>query len=66
MNGEVPQIYWFLLCVGVLVFVIAFATGMTVIVSRANARALALLELYAQKGVDPPATLAELLAKPRR
>jgi hypothetical protein len=64
MNGEVPEIYWFLLWVGVLVFVIAFGTVMTVLVSRANTKALALLTLYAEKGIDPPPTLAELLKKP--
>ncbi|HET8712613.1 MAG TPA: hypothetical protein VFM23_02895 [Gemmatimonadales bacterium] len=65
MNGELPEIYWFLFCVGVLIFAIAFATAMMVLSSRANSRALALLTLYAQKGIDPPPTLAELLAKPR-
>jgi hypothetical protein len=65
MNGELPEIYWFLFCVGALLFVIAFATTMMILISRANNRALALLTLYAQKGIDPPPTLGELLAKPR-
>lgn len=66
MNGEVPEIYWFLFWVGALVFVMAFASAMMVLVSRANTKALALLTLYAEKGIDPPATLAELLKKPGR
>lgn len=65
MNGELPEIYWFLICVGVLLLVIAFATTMMALISRANNRALELLTLYAQKGIDPPRTFAELLAKPR-
>jgi hypothetical protein len=64
MSGETPEIYWFLFWVGVLVFVIAFTAVMTVLTSRANMKALALLTLYAERGIDPPATLAELTAKP--
>ena len=64
MNGQLPEIYWFLLWVGVLVFVIAFSTAMMVLISRANRKALALLTLYAESGIDPPPTLAELLARP--
>jgi hypothetical protein len=63
MNGEVPQMFWYLFWVGVLAFMVVFSIAMTMLISRRNAKALELLKLYAERGIDPPPTLAELLAK---
>jgi hypothetical protein len=64
MSGELPEIYWFLFWVGVLAFVVVFGLSMMAVIFRRNMKALALLKLYAEKGIEPPPTLAELLAKP--
>ncbi len=64
MNGDIPEIYWFLFWIGALAFVMVLGSCLMVLFSRANMKALTLLKLYAEKGIDPPPTLAELLAKP--
>lgn len=66
MGGEVPEMLWYLFWVGVLAFVAVFSIAMMTLISRRNAKALELLKLYAEKGIEPPPTLAELLAKPSR
>jgi hypothetical protein len=63
MNGEVPEIYWYLFWVAVLAWVIVFAVTMMTLVHRAHMRTLELLRLYAEKGVEPPPALYELLAR---
>jgi hypothetical protein len=64
MRGEIPAMYWYLFWVGVLAFMIVFSFSMMALISRRNLKALALLKLYAEKGVDPPPTVAALLATP--
>lgn len=63
MGGEVPKMFWYLFCVSVLALMVVFSITMMMLVSRRNAKALELLKRYAERGVDPPPTLAELLAK---
>ncbi len=65
MVGEVPQMVWFLFWVGVLAFIVVFSIATMKLVWRRKAKALELLKLYAERGIDPPPTLAELLVKPR-
>jgi hypothetical protein len=55
--------FWYLFWVGVLAFMVVFSIAMMTLISRRNAKALELLKLYAERGIDPPPTLAELLAK---
>jgi hypothetical protein len=62
MSAEVPQMFWYLLWVGVLAFLVAFSIAMMMLISRKRAKALELLKLYAERVIDPPPTLAELLA----
>jgi hypothetical protein len=64
MGDEVPQMVWFLFWVGALAFMVVFSIAMMTLISRRKAKALELLKLYAERGIDPPPTLAELLAKP--
>jgi hypothetical protein len=62
MNGEVPEIYWYLFWVGLAIVVEAFGFFMATIIHRRNMRVLDLLKSYADKGIEPPAAVAELLS----
>ena len=63
MNGEVPEIYWYLFWVAVLAWVIVFAIAMMTLIHRGHMKTLELLRLYAEKGIDPPPALDELVAR---
>jgi hypothetical protein len=63
MNGEVPQMYWFLFWVGLSIGVLSFGFFMAIILYRGNMRALAVLKSYAEKGVEPPPEVLELLTR---
>jgi hypothetical protein len=63
MNGEVPEIYWYLFWVGLAIVVQAFGFFMATIIHRRNMRVLDLLKSYADKGIEPPAAVAELLSE---
>ncbi len=62
MNGEIPEIYWYLFWVGVLAWMIVFSLIMMTLIHRHKMKALEILRSYAEKGVDPPPAMAELLA----
>jgi hypothetical protein len=63
MNSEVPEIYWYLFWVGLAIVVQAFGFYMATIIHRRNMRVLDLLKSYADKGIEPPAAVAELLSE---
>jgi len=63
MNGEVPEIYWYLFWVGLAIVVEAFGFFMATIIHRRNMRVLDLLKSYADKGIEPPPAVAELLSE---
>ena len=63
MNGEVPEIYWYVFWVGLAIVVEAFGFYMAAIIHRRNMKVLELLKSYAEKGIDPPAAIAELLSE---
>jgi hypothetical protein len=63
MNGEVPEIYWYLFWVGLAIVMEAFGFFMATIIHRRNMRVLDLLKSYADKGIEPPAAVAELLSE---
>ena len=63
MNGEVPEMYWYLFWVGLAIVVEAFGFAMLTVVHRRNMKVLDLLKSYAEKGIDPPPGVAELLAE---
>lgn len=63
MNGEVPELYWYLFWVGLAIVVEAFGFYMATIIHRKNVRVLELLKSYADKGIEPPAAVADLLSE---
>jgi hypothetical protein len=63
MNAEVPAIYWYVFWVGLAIVVEAFGFYMAFIIHRRNMRVLDLLKSYAEKGIEPPARVAELLSE---
>jgi hypothetical protein len=63
MSGAVPEMYWYLFWVGVLAWMIIFAIAMMTLIHRGHMKTLELLRLYAEKGIDPPPALEELLAR---
>ena len=63
MNRQVPEIYWYLFWVGLVVVMEAFGFFMATIIHRRNMRVLDLLKSYADKGIEPPAAVAELLSE---
>ena len=63
MNGEVPEIYWYLFWVGLAIVVEAFGFFMATIIHRRTMRVLDLLKSYADTGIEPPAAVAELLSE---
>ena len=63
MNGDVPEIYWYLFWVAVLAWIIVFATAMMTLIHRAHMKTLELIRFYAEKGIHPPPVLDELVAR---
>ena len=63
MNGEVPQIYWYVFWVGLAIVVEVFGFYMAAIIHRKNMRVIDLLKSYADKGIEPPAAVAGLLSE---
>ena len=63
MTDQVPEIYWYLFWVGLAIVVEAFGFFMATIIHRRNMRVLDLLKSYADKGIEPPAAVAELLSQ---
>ena len=63
MNGDVPEIYWYVFWVGLAIVVEAFGFYMATIIHRRNMKVLDLLKSYAEKGIEPPAAVAELLSE---
>lgn len=61
MTGEVPAIYWYVFWVALAIVVEAFGFYMAFVIHRRNMRVLDLLQSYADKGVEPPAAVADLL-----
>lgn len=63
MSSQVPEIYWYLFWVGLAIVVEAFGFTMVAVIHRRNMRVLDLLKSYADKGIEPPASVAELLSE---
>jgi len=63
MSGDVPELYWYLFWVGLAVVMEAFGFYMVTVIHRRNMRVLDLLKSYAERGVEPPAGVAELLSE---
>jgi hypothetical protein len=63
MNSQVPPFLWFLFWVGLSVGVLSFGFFMAIIIHRANMKALEILKSYAEKGIEPPPAIVEMLTK---
>ena len=61
MNGGVPPVFWFLFWVGLAVGILSFGFFMAIIIHRGNMKALEVLKAYAEKGVEPPPAILEML-----
>jgi hypothetical protein len=61
MTSQVPEMYWYLFWIGVLVCSIAFGLYVATMTHRRNMKALEILKTYADKGIEPPASVAEQL-----
>jgi hypothetical protein len=63
MSGEVPPMLWFLFWVGLSVGVLSFGFFMAIIIHRGNMKALEVLRSYAEKGIEPPPAIVEMLTR---
>ena len=63
MSSQVPPILWFLFWVGLSVGVLSFGFFMALIIHRANVKALEILRAYAEKGIEPPPAVVEMLTR---
>ena len=61
--SQVPPILWFLFWVGLSVGVLSFGFFMAIIIHRGNMKALEVLRAYAEKGIEPPAAVVEMLTR---
>jgi hypothetical protein len=63
MSSQVPPIFWFLFWVGLAVGVLSFGFFMAIVIHRANMKALEVLRAYADKGIEPPPAIVEILTR---
>jgi hypothetical protein len=61
MSG-LPAIYWYVFWVVALAGALGFGFYVATITHRRNMKALEILKSYAERGVEPPASIAEPLA----
>jgi hypothetical protein len=55
--------FWFLFWVGLSVGVLSFGFFMAVIIHRGNMKSLEILRAYAEKGIEPPPAVVEMLTR---
>jgi hypothetical protein len=63
MSNSLPQIYWYVFWLVVLFVFTAFQVYVATIRHRRNMKVLEILKTYAEKGAEPPAAIADQLAK---
>jgi hypothetical protein len=61
--SQVPPILWFLFWVGLAVGLLSFGFFMAIIIHRGNMKALDVLRAYAEKGIEPPPAVVEMLTR---
>jgi hypothetical protein len=67
MNGHVPEILWYLLAVGFVLFAIIGPIWFGLwSMHRYSIRMFAILRAYAERGEEPPAAVLEALKPPER
>jgi hypothetical protein len=62
MNDRLPEIYWYFFWTALVVGLFAFGIFQAMLAHRRNLRALEVLRIYAEKGIEPPAAIAGQLA----
>jgi len=63
MNSQVPPILWFLFWVCLSVGVLGFGFFMAIIIHRGHMKTLEILRFYAEKGIEPPPAVVEMLTR---
>ena len=63
MSSQVPPFLWFLFWIGLAVGILSFGFFMAIIIHRANMKALEVLRAYAEKGIEPPPAVVEVLTR---
>jgi hypothetical protein len=63
MSNGVPPMFWFLFWVGLSAGVLSFGFFMAIIIHRGNMKALEVLRTYAEKGIEPPPAIVEMLTR---
>ena len=63
MSSQVPPFLWFLFWVGLAIGVLSFGFFMAIIIHRGNMKALEVLRTYAEKGIEPPPAVVEMLTR---
>ena len=63
MSSQVPGMYWYVFWIAVLVCSIVFGLYVATMTHRRNMKALEILKTYAEKGMEPPASIAEQLTQ---
>ena len=63
VSGQIPPILWFLFWVGLSVGVLGFGFFMAIIIHRGHMKTLEILRLYAEKGIEPPPAVVEMLTR---
>ena len=63
MNGTLPQIYWYVFMAVAIGLTIAAVTFGGILEHRRRMRALDILQMYAEKGAEPPEAITRRLAE---
>jgi hypothetical protein len=63
MSGQVPEMLWYLFWVALALAMVAWVWAMTILTYRGRMRALEILRIYAEKGEEPPPSVAEPLLR---
>lgn len=63
MNGELPDIYWYVFFAAAIILTIAAVTFGGILEHRRRMHALDILKMYAEKGTEPPPVITERLAE---
>lgn len=61
--GSVPAIYWYLLVVAFFIWMVVGLSLQSIRDHRARMAALDILRTYAEKGIEPPASMSEPLGQ---
>lgn len=62
MNGQLPEIYWFVFWIGVVLLSFGAAYLARRAAHERALKALAILKMYAEKGAEPPKEMMDRLA----